>query len=74
MWGSVCGQHLIHNFHPSELNFGEEKHFVSEPKLWYEIAYTAGCHYDGVLPIRTDIPQSPPPLTRDTALDTITVG
>ena len=49
------------------------KDFVSQPKPWYEIAYSSGCHYDGILPIRSDCPLSPPPLARDTNQQTITV-
>ena len=36
---------------------------VSCQKSWLEVAYTGGCHYDGVLPIRTDKPLNPPTLT-----------
>ena len=24
--------------------------FITQPKPWYEIAYTSGCHYDGISP------------------------
>ena len=27
------------------------KKFITQPKLWYENAYTSGCHYDGIVPI-----------------------
>lgn len=39
---------------------------VSNRKSWLEIAYTNGCHYDGVLPIESDKSLNPPPLTRTT--------
>ena len=38
--------------------------FIAQPKPWYEIiAYTSGCHHDGISPIRTDCQVTPPPLT-----------
>ena len=36
---------------------------VLNQKSWLEICYTGACHYDGVLPIRLDVPHSPPTLT-----------
>ena len=36
---------------------------VSNQKSWLEVAYTDGCHYNGVLAIRSDKPLNPPKLT-----------
>ena len=45
-------------FDSSQLNMLDTlKTFISQPKQWYEIV-----HYDGILPLRTDIPLRPPPL------------
>ena len=41
------------------------KKFISQPKLWYEITYTFGCHCDGIVPISTSSSPSPPMLPRD---------
>ena len=60
-------------FNASELNFDTGMSFISQPMSWYEIAYTHSCHYDGILPIRTDVSLAPPPLSRDTYQHTITV-
>ena len=75
---SKCVWTMFPPFHPPQLNFGKYdtlKAFISEPRQWYEIAYTQGCHYDGILPLRTDhsIPLSPPPLTKENHQDVITV-
>ena len=43
---------------PELLNFN-----VYNQKSWLEVAYIGGCHYDGVLPIRSDKPLNPPTLT-----------
>lgn len=70
-----CMWTVFSPFNKAELNelSDSEKKFISQPKLWYEIAYTSGCHYDGILPIRTDCPLRPPPLSRDTSQQTINV-
>ena len=70
-----CTWTVFSPFNAAELNELADtgKDFISQPKLRYEIAYTSGCHYDGILPIRTDCPLSPPPLSRDTSQQTITV-
>ena len=47
------------------------KNFITQPKPWYEIAYTSGCHYDGISPIRTDCQVTPPPLTGYVLSETI---
>lgn len=61
-------------FQSSQLNvFDTWKTFISQPKQWYEIAYIHGCHYDGTLPLRTDIPLRPPPLAKETPQDVIYV-
>lgn len=39
--------------------------FISQPKLWYEIAYTSGSHYDGIVPISENCSPSPPTLPRN---------
>ena len=36
---------------------------VNNQKSWLEVSYTSGCHYDGILPIRSDKPLNPPTLT-----------
>ena len=43
---------------PETLNFN-----VNNRKKWLEVSYTSGCHYDGILPIRSDKPLNPPALT-----------
>lgn len=48
--------------------------FITQPKPWYEIAYTSGCHYDGISPIRTDCQVTPPPLTGYALSETIIIS
>lgn len=38
----------------------ESKFTVTNHKSWLEIAYSGQCHYDGVIPIRLDVPPTPP--------------
>ena len=45
--------------------------FVSESRMWYELAYTNQCHHDGVMPLRTDIPSTPPIIKQSVLHDTI---
>ena len=40
---------------------------VVNQKHWLEIAYSNQCHYDGVRPMRTDVPPIPPALTGTTS-------
>ena len=54
-------------------NFDIGRSFISQPRQWYEIAYSDECHYDGILPLRTDIRAIPPPLNQETPQDVITV-
>ena len=44
----------------------DTKFNVSNLKPWLELAYTNGCHYDGVIPIRMDQPHKPPVLSGKT--------
>ena len=46
---------------PEALNFN-----VNNLKPQIEVSYTGGCHYGGILPIRSDKPLSPPTLTGGT--------
>ena len=44
-------------------SFPETLNFNVNRKKWLEVSYTSGCHYDGILPIRSDKPLNPPALT-----------
>ena len=47
-------------FLPTQLKFDEcDRDFITQPRQWFEIAYTQGCHYDGILPLRRDVPLTP---------------
>ena len=38
---------------------------IPQPRLWYEIVYTSGCHYNGIVLSSTNSPPSPPTLPTD---------
>ena len=68
-----CTWTMFYPFPSASLNM-TNTNFITLPKPWYEIAYTSRCHYDGIFPIRTDCPVTPPPLTGYALSETITIG
>ena len=64
---------VFHPFPSAVLNM-IYTNFITQPKPWYEIAHTSGCHYDGISPFRTDCPVTPPPLTGYALSETIIIS
>ena len=61
LWGSAYGQYFLHFLMGSLTSMK----FISQSKRRYEIAYTSGCHNDGIVPISTSCSPSPPILPTD---------
>ena len=58
-----CKWTVFPPFPDSYLPDGLTNFNVNNQRSWIELSYTGACHYDGILPIRSDIPLKPPTLT-----------